>query len=87
MTKRAQHLSKTEDLLKDEDVSKDAEYTERYTKEIDILNGMIAKKHHKIKINNETLIKLTNDLYKIEVELNSTKRILEECTKSNTSFT
>lgn len=86
MTKRAEHLAKTEDLLKDQDVTKDAEYTEKYTKEIDILNGMIAKKHQKIKINNETLIKLNNDLFKIEVEINSTKRILEECTKSNPSF-
>lgn len=48
---------------------------------------MIAKKHQKIKVNNETLIRLNNDLFKIEVEINSTKRILEECTKSNPSFT
>ncbi len=51
------------------------------------MNGLIAKKHQKIKIDNETLIKLTNDLYKVEVELNSTKRILEECTRSNPPFT
>jgi predicted nucleic acid-binding Zn-ribbon protein len=76
MVRRGEHLGKTEELLKDEDVSKDAEYTEKYTKEIDILNQMIAKKHHKIKQNNETLMALTNDIYKVENQLNSTKKIL-----------
>lgn len=66
MTERALHLNKTEELLKDEDVSKDAEYTEKYTKEIDILNQMIAKKHQKIKQNNETLMNLVNDIFKVE---------------------
>ena len=49
MVKRAQHLVQSESLLRDEDVSKDAEYIEKYTKEIEMYNSMISKKHQRIK--------------------------------------
>lgn len=49
MITRAEHLVQSENLLRDEDVTKDAEYIEKYTKEIEMYNNMIAKKHHRIK--------------------------------------
>jgi hypothetical protein len=52
--------------LKDEDITKDIEFTEQYTREIDLLNEMISKKHHRIKQANETLLVVENDIYKHE---------------------
>ena len=84
MTRRADHLSKSQQLLKDEDVTKDIEFTEKYAKEIDLTNAMIATKHHKIKENNETLHLVNNDIFKYENQLNGTINLLEECSKSKT---
>jgi hypothetical protein len=66
MARRGEHLNRTEELLKDEDVTKDIEFTEQYTREIDLLNEMISKKHHRIKEVNETLMIVENDIYKYE---------------------
>lgn len=64
MTRRADHLGKSQQLLKDEDVTKDIEFTEKYAKEIDLKNALVTKKHHKIKENNETLHLVNNDIFK-----------------------
>ena len=87
MQRRADHLNKTEQLLKDEDVTKDIEFTEKYAKEIDTTNILIAKKHHKIKDNNETLHLVNNDIFKYETQLNGTNSLLEECSKSRCGLT
>lgn len=87
MKEKGEHLNKTEELLREEDVTKDIEFTEKYTKEIDLLNQLILKKHHEIHEDNETLLNIHNKIFRFEHELNSTRHFLNDCSKSNSSPT